>query len=122
MLLWAPIGLAVVLALAGAWYCWMRRINRLRALDVLQWINLALRGEGHVTGIRWLSTSRFVVPLRLRSHLFRRPSVLVELLRRELPPCWIAARMRGKVDILIFQADLDDAPHFSFEVLNHRWC
>src|ERR671936_1405988 len=117
MLLWVPIGLAVVLALAGAWYCWVRRINRLKALDVLQCINLALRGEGHVTGIRWLSPSRFVVPLRLRSHIFRGPAVRVELVRREQPPAWIAARLRGKVDSLTFQADLDVAPSFSFEVL-----
>ena len=122
MLVWTGISIAVVLALLGSWYCWVRRSNRLKALDVLQCINLALRGEGHVTGIRWLSPSRFVVPLRLRSHIFRRPAVRVELVRREQPPAWIAARLRGKVDSLTFQADLDGAPSFNFEVLNHRWC
>jgi hypothetical protein len=122
MLHWVAISLAIVLVLAGAWYAWVRRSNRLKALDVVQWINLALRGEGHVTGIRWLSGSGFIVPLRLRSPIFRRPAVRVEFIRRELPQWWLAARTAGKVDSVTFQADLDSAPGFNFEVVNHRWC
>lgn len=121
MLLRAAILVAVITVLGLAWYLWVTHTNRRKALDVLQWINLALQAEGHVTGIHWLSASRFVVPLRMRSSIFRRASVVVDLVRRELPLCWLADRMSGKLDELTFQADMDLAPNFNFKVLGRRW-
>ena len=122
MLLWLVICVVAGVALASIWYLLVLRANHKKADDVLQWINLALRGEGHVTGLRWVTASRFVVPLRLRSPIFRQASVMVELVRRELPLYWISERMHGKQDALTFKADLDSAPTFNFRVLNHRWC
>jgi hypothetical protein len=121
MLLWALICVVTVLALACAWYLWIAHANRQKAFDVLQWINLALRSEGHVTGIRRISVSHFVVPLRMRSPIFRRASVVVEFVHRESPLRWLRQCRAGKVDALTFQADLDCAPNFNFQVVNRRW-
>src|SRR5688572_29409540 len=117
----AGILVAVIAVLGLAWYLWAVHANRRKALDVLQWINLALQAEGHVTGMHWLSASRFIVPLRMRSSIFRRASVVVDLVRRELPLRWLADRMSGKLDELTFQADMDLVPNFNFQVLNRRW-
>jgi hypothetical protein len=121
MLLWALICLATASALACAWYLWIAHANSKKALDALQWINLALKSEGHVTGIRRLSVSNFVVPLRMRSPIFRGTSVIVEFVHREWPLRWLREHMAGKVDSLTFQANLDCAPTFNFQVQNRRW-
>jgi hypothetical protein len=121
MLLYVATAVAVIAAFGLAWYLWVVHANRRKALDVLQWINLALQAEGHVTGLQWLSPSRFAVPLRMRSSIFRRASVVVNLKRRELPLRWVRDRMSGKLDELTFQADLDLAPTFNFQILSRRW-
>ena len=121
MLLWALICLAWLLVVAGGWYLWIAHANRQKAFDVLQWVNLALRSEGHVTGIRRISVSHFVVPLRMRSPIFRNASVVVEFVHRELPLRWLSQRRAGRVDALTFQADLDCIPSFNFQVQNRRW-
>ena len=121
MLLWLTICIAALLALACAWYLWVARSNRKKAFDALQWINLALRSEGHVTGLQRVSASRFVVRLRMRSPIFRSASVLVEFVHREWPLRWLRERRTGKLDAITFQADLDCAPSFNFQVQNRRW-
>ena len=121
MLLWALICLAWLVMATTVWYFWVAYSNRKKALDALQWINLALKAEGHVTGIRRISVSRFVVPLRMRSPIFRGASVLVEFVRRETLVAWLRDRRDGKLDSLTFQADLDCAPNFNFQVQNRRW-
>ncbi len=107
--------------LMGVWYLWFRRANRQRAARILEWLECALAGQGHVLGIRWVAPSRFRVPLRL-PHGFRRASVYVELLPRELPFSWFWAALRHRQDQLTFEADLDAAPRFNLQVYNHRWC
>lgn len=121
MLVWATICLGLLLVTAAVWYFWIAYSNRKKAMDALQWINLALKAEGHVTGIRRLSVSRFVVPLRMRSPIFRGASVLVEFVRRETLLRWLRDRRSAKLDSLTFQADLDCAPTFNFQVQNRRW-
>lgn len=121
-MLLATATVAVVVTLLGAaWYLWVTHANRRKAMDVVQWINLALQAEGHVTGIQRVSASRFLVPLRMRSPIFRRAAVIVDLMRRELPLRWFADHKSGKLDELTFQADLDLAPTFNFEIINRRW-
>lgn len=121
MLFWVLVFLALVLAAAGGWYFWVANANRGKAYDVLQWINLALRSEGHVTGLRRISVSNFLVPLRMRSPIFRDAAVLVEFVHRETPLRWLRERRAGKLDSLTFQANLDCAPNFNFHVHNYRW-
>jgi len=121
------LGTFLICLLAGAsifllWYWWSVRYHRREGLQILRWIERALAGNGHVAGIRWLAPSRFQVPLRLFSNVFRQASVMVELAPREFPLRWLLNRMRGqKQETLTFQADLDLAPSFGLEVASQRW-
>lgn len=103
------------------WYWVALRYSRRRAKEVARWIESALAGQGHITGIRWLSNSRFQVPLRLAHGMFRRASILVEMAPRELPLHWLLARIGARQEVLTFQADLDLPPVFSLHVRNFRW-
>jgi hypothetical protein len=42
-------------ALMVAWHAWASRRNRNRAFQIMHWIENAMNGQGHVTGIHWLS-------------------------------------------------------------------
>jgi hypothetical protein len=105
----------------GVWYCLSTRHNSRRAVQALRWIEAALAGQGHVIGIRRMASSRFSVPLRLKSGVFHRAWMLVELAPRELPLTWFLSRIRKRQDLLIFQADLDLPPSFSLDVHHLRW-
>lgn len=112
--------LAGLLGLVG-WYWWFRRYNRLRAAEVVRWIERALRGQGQIAGIQWNSASRFRVQLRLLPAVFRGACLLVQLLPRHSPPHWLLSRLRRRRETLLFEADLDGPPSFNLEVHNHRW-
>jgi hypothetical protein len=120
MLFWAIYFLLGAL-FCGAWYWFSRRYNRRKAVQILRWIEAALAGQGHVMGIRWISPSRFKVPLRLTSGVFNRAWVTVELIPCELPLKWLVSKLKKQQDVLIFQADLDLAPTFALHVNNFRW-
>src|SRR5215472_13106101 len=117
------VGLAILgtAAFSAAWYWFALRHNRRRALQVLKWIESALAGQGHATGIRWIAHSRFKVPLRLRSGVFHRAWMLVDLIPCEMPLPWLLSKTTGRKDVLTFQADLDLPPAFSLQVHNFRW-
>lgn len=117
------VGLAILgtAAFSAAWYWLALRHNRRRALQVLKWIESALAGQGHATGIRWIAHSRFKVPLRLRSGVFHRAWMLVDLIPCEMPLPWLLSKTTGRKDVLTFQADLDLPPSFSLQVHNFRW-
>jgi len=120
MLLLALSFSAVALGCA-VWYWIASHYSRRRAGEVTRWIESALAGQGHVTGMRWLSSSRFQLPLRMAHGMFRRASVLVEMTPCELPPQWLLGKMKAKRELLTFQADLDLPPAFSLHVQNFRW-
>lgn len=115
------ISFAVAAVGCAIWYCVATRYSRRRAGEIARWIEAALAGEGHVTGIRWVSSSRFQVPLRLAQGLFRRASVLVDMTPCELPLQWLLGKIRARQELLTFQADLDLPPVFSLHVQNFRW-
>lgn len=115
------IYLAGGVALVVAWYLIFVRYNRARAVQVLRWIETSLGGHGHVTGIRWSTPSRFQVPVRLNTTVFRRPTILVEITPRELPFRWLLGWLRQRPETVTFEADLDCAPGFNLVVRNHRW-
>ncbi len=108
-------------ALILAWYFIFVRYNRARAVQVLRWIETSLGGHGHVTGIRWCTPSRFQVPIRLNTTVFRRPTMLVEIMPREAPFRWLLGWLRRRPETVTFEADLDCAPGFNLVVRNHRW-
>ena len=105
----------------GVWYWLALRHKRRRAVEVLNWIETSLAGQGQATGIRWIAHSRFKVPLRLRSGVFHRAWMLVDLTPCEMPLYWLASQTTGRKDVLTFQADLDLPPAFTLHVHNLRW-
>ena len=118
----AALCLLMAAIVCAAWYCLALRHNRRRALQVLRWIEFALAGQGQATGIRWMAHSQFKVPLRLRCGAFHRAWLLVDLTPCEMPLYWLLSRVRGRHEMLTFQADLDLPPAFSMQVQNFRWC
>lgn len=104
------------------WYAWFLRYNRQRSLQALRWLESSLGGHGRVVGVQWTAPSRAQAQLRLAPGVFQRVWAIVELLPRELPLRWIAARLRRQPEMITFQADLDIPPEFNLEVHNHRWC
>src|SRR5207237_4937304 len=104
-----------------SWYFIGVHANRRKAICILRWMEAALAGRGHVTGIRWISSCRFQIDLRLPRSTFRRASFLAQLTPRELPLEWLMHRRAGRRETLTFSADLDYAPSFDLEVMNQRW-
>ena len=119
------IVLAILLIAAAAlcvtWYCVSVRRKRRKAREVLRWIQSSLTGRGHVVGISWISPSRFRVPLRLTCGVFQRAWVLVELNTQQTPVQWLFSKIKGRREVLQFQADLDCPPSFSLQMQNFRW-
>src|SRR5947209_2768540 len=113
--------LIAVAALCVTWYCVAVRRKRRKAREVLRWIQSALAGRGQVIGIAWTSASKFRVPLRLTCGVFHRASVLVEMRGQETPIRWLLEHLRGRREVITFQADLDFPPAFSLHVNNFRW-
>lgn len=108
-------------AVALAWYMFFVRYNRSRAIEVLRRIERSLSGHGHVTGIHWVDPSKFQVPVRLNTNVFRRATVVVRIKPREMPFRWFMDWMHRRPETLTFEADLDCAPGFNLVVHNHRW-
>lgn len=115
------ISFSVAAVACAIWYWFATRYSRRRAGEVARWIEAALAGEGHVAGIRWVSSSRFQVPLRLAHGMFRRASVLVDMAPCELPLQWLMGKIRARQELLTFQADFDLPPVFCLHVQNFRW-
>jgi hypothetical protein len=122
--IWAFITLYLVVGIgtASIWYFWSVRSNRLRAVQILYWIENSLSGQGHVTGIKWTSLSEFEVPVKMASKLFRRASILVKISSYKVPINWILARFQEpELETLTFQADFDLHPTFNLQLQNRRW-
>lgn len=122
MLATLVISVTVAAVLVTAWYFALSRYNHKRSLIVLRWLENALGGQGHIVGVEWLGPSRCYVPLRLRSALFQRASVLVDLAPRELPFHWLMRRWRKQRESVVFCADLDVPPAVNLDLHTHRWC
>lgn len=108
-------------AVCGIWYWVAVCYSRRRAAEISRWVESALADQGRVAGLRWITASRFQVPLRLAHGIFRRASMLVDIRPCEFPLHWLLAKINGKAEVLTFQADLDLPPMFSLHVQNFRW-
>lgn len=111
---------AVAAILCAAWYLFSVRHNRRKAEQVLGWLESALADQGHVIGMRWLSASRFKVPLRLTSGVFHRAWIMVEFSPSEMPASWLWSKLTHRQDLATFQADLDWPPSFSLDAHKFR--
>jgi hypothetical protein len=110
---------ALVLAI---WYGFFVRYNRRRGDAALRWAQIACRGRGKVTEAVWLGSSRVRARIQFPSQWFGNAHLTVSLLPRPLPMRWLLSHFRKEKETLTFDADLDCAPSFGLDVLNHRWC
>ncbi len=119
----ATLGILLIAALALfiTWYSLSLRHKRKKAKEILRWIQSSLAGRGHVVGISWTSPSRFRVPLRLTCGVFQRAWMVVELRAQQTPVQWLFNKIKGRREVLKFQADLDCPPTFSLQMRNFRW-
>jgi hypothetical protein len=107
-------------ALFSVWYWYCIRRAKQRAIQVLGWIEGMLVGHGHVSGLEWCAPSRFQVPIRLRSNIFREPALTVQMCPREFPFRWLLARFRKEQETITFEADLDLPPSFNLDLQSYR--
>ena len=103
------------------WYWVATRYSRRRAGEIGRWIQSALAGQGQVTSVRRVSSSRLRVPIRLTHGIFRQAIVMVDMIPYELPVHWLLSKIKGQAETLTFQADLDLPPAFALHVQNFRW-
>ena len=118
---WASLSISLAVGFVAAWYLWVRRASRSRAIQVLHWIENSLAGYGHVTGIRWVDSETFEVPIRISKNVFRKPCFRVQIAPPELPLNWLWRQIRAKEDTLHFSADLDYSPRFAMKLHTQRW-
>lgn len=118
---WASLTVSLAVGIFSAWCLWLRRSSRDRAIQVLHWIEGSLGGYGHVTGIRWIDSETFEVPIRIPQQVFRKPSFRIRISPPGLPLNWIVRRLRSREDTLQFTADLDYKPRFSMRMRTQRW-
>lgn len=114
--------LYVVAGIAGLslWHSSIQRKLKRRSLEVMGWIDGLIGGQGQVTGITWQGPSSFRLPLRLRSSTFRNACLHVKLISGDGPLSWLLGRLKNDQERLVFEADLDWAPHFSLELQSYR--
>lgn len=118
----ALIDAAIAVSLLAIWYFSWRYWLRRRSRRVVGWVELAFRRYGKISGVQWLSPSRFQLDLRLKSGTFRDAHLIVQLAPREMPFSWLWYRLHNHQETATFAADLDSAPAFDLDVQNHRWC
>jgi hypothetical protein len=116
------IDLISAAALCCLWYAWFARYNRRRASAVLNWVQAACLGKGHVADLRWqASSSRLKASLSLSSRWFEDARLTIRLLPRPLPLHWFMSRWRQQQETLTFEADMGFPPGFHLDVIRHRW-
>jgi len=116
------IDAVVALTLCFLWYAWFARYNRRRAAGVLQWVQGACLGKGHIVDLRWqASSSRLDATLNLSSRWFEDARLTIRLLPRPLPVQWALSRWRQQQETLTFEADMGFPPGFRLDVVRHRW-
>ncbi|HUS19299.1 MAG TPA: hypothetical protein VMZ25_06590 [Terriglobales bacterium] len=114
MWVWIALGLFGCVAVTAMIHFWLQRNLQQRALQALRWIENSLGTAGHVSGMRWLSDSKFEVPLKVVHPVFHRAYIEVNLPPRKF------LRQREPAT-LTFHSDLDHAPGFSMAFENLRW-
>jgi hypothetical protein len=116
------IDAGVALALSCLWYAWFVRYNRRRADNVLQWVQAACLGKGHVADLRWQnSSSRLKATLHLSSRWFDDARLTIRLMPRPLPLQWALSRWRQQQETLTFEANMGFPPGFHLDIIRHRW-
>jgi hypothetical protein len=111
---------AVTVVIVG-WYLLGREWNRREGKRVVRLVDQALSGHGHIAGIRWISPSTLLLPIRLAGNVFRSACIHVHLTPREWPLRWLTHRILRREALLSVQADFDLPPGFQLQLMSQRW-
>jgi hypothetical protein len=104
------------------WYAWFTRYNRRRGASVIEWVQAACLGHGHIAQARWQANSSLLkANLNLSSRWFEKSRLTIRLLPRPLPVQWFLSRYRKQEETLTFEADMGFPPGFHLNVIRHRW-
>jgi hypothetical protein len=118
----AIIGAALGVVFFALWHILFVRLNRRRGLRVLSWLQGAIAAHGQITGVAWISPSRFRARLSLSGGAFRQPLLEVRLAPCQTPVRWALWLFRHRQETLTFQANLLCPPGESLEIGRTRWC
>jgi len=110
-------GLAIMVV---AWFAAGSIYNVRRGRQVLRWMQGGLPALGARTTVRWLGTTAVQMVLREPRAPFQEVTLIVFLEPRDVPWMWALSHPRGRRDILIVRALLQDPPRMDLEVLDPR--
>jgi hypothetical protein len=108
----------VLVAVVMGWYAIGVIFNIRRGNAVLKWLQGGLPRLGERTTLRWLGSSAVALEIAKARPPFRRVEVLLVLEPRDVPWFWLAARARGRRDVLILRGQLASAPQHEFDWLS----
>ena len=105
----------VVVIFVVGWFAAGTHYNVRKGEAALTWLQQGLPLIGGKTTLRWLGSS--IVELKMQSAKapFREAEVLVVLEPRDVAPLWWIARLRGRRDLLVVRATLQQRPRIELE-------
>jgi hypothetical protein len=109
--------IAVVVLVVG-WFAAGTHYNVRKGEDALRWLQDGLPLIGEKTTLRWLGSSVVELKIQQARPPFRHAEVLVVLEPRDAAPVWAIARLRGRRDLFVFRATLNQRPRFELEARN----
>ncbi|MBI5305880.1 MAG: hypothetical protein HY868_27375 [Chloroflexi bacterium] len=87
---------------------------------VIKWMRGGLPLVGERATVRWLGSSVAEIKVTKSFAPFRTAEVLFVFEPRDVPVHWLWSRWRGRRDLMIFRAQLDNATRFELEVFDPK--
>ena len=112
------LGLAVMIIMG--WFVFGIIYNLRRGDTVLKWMQQGLPSIGPKTTFRWLGTSVAEMAIISAKKPFRRLDTLLVLKPRDVFWMTITASIQGRDDMIIFRAQLSDAPILDLELADPK--
>jgi hypothetical protein len=105
----------VVVILVVGWFAAGTHYNVRKGEAALTWLQQGLPLVGGKTTLRWLGSSVVELKIPRAKAPFSEAEVLVVLEPRDVAPLWWIARLRGRRDLLVFRAALQQRPQIQIE-------
>lgn len=115
---WGMPLLVITILIFMGWFAIGTQWNVRKGDAVNKWLRLGLPLIGERTTYRWLGSSVMELKIAKANAPFRSAETLVVFEPRDVVFLLAWARWRGRRDLLIFRAQLRDAPRFEIEVFD----
>ncbi len=112
--------LVIAVAVVMLWYALGILYNIRRGEKLLRWMQGGLPRIGKRTTFRWLGSSVAELVIAQGKSPTLRLEILVALVPRDLAWNWLLASLRGRRDVLILRADLNNAPRLALDLANPK--